>query len=228
MAPRLSTRISIRWNNEPPSEPTITTVMSVGSHFVDLRVNKADQTIDWAFAGRREIVSQDPLQCRWYHVIDSRNVFEPDEGSFTKLPNGDDLETGSMPCSERNNEITPYEEVWRALPVEGAGPHWILQSDHEDSTAFVGCVGGVFIAMQQRRQGGSFAVVKEEFVGVEGQPPRWERRYVSGEFHAQLPSLACRESSTFVGEKVPGTGSSWKMGDEVEMGQRLYKVVAIE
>lgn len=60
MAARLSTRISIRWLPDPPSEPTDTLVMSVGEHYMDLRVTKAETTIDWAMAGQRLILSEKP------------------------------------------------------------------------------------------------------------------------------------------------------------------------
>ena len=60
MTLRLSTRISIKWADDAPSEPTDTIVLSVGDYFMDLRITKADQSIDWAFAGTREILSRDP------------------------------------------------------------------------------------------------------------------------------------------------------------------------
>lgn len=36
--------------------------MSVGNYYVDLRVEKSDETIDWAMAGERIILSQEPCQ----------------------------------------------------------------------------------------------------------------------------------------------------------------------
>jgi len=35
---------------DEPEELTDTLVMNVGGYFMDLRVNKADQSIDWAMA----------------------------------------------------------------------------------------------------------------------------------------------------------------------------------
>lgn len=64
MQVRASTRISIRWPPAPASEPTDTLVLSVGDYYVDLRVTKLDQKIDWALAGQRIVVSEDP---RVYH-----------------------------------------------------------------------------------------------------------------------------------------------------------------
>ena len=58
--PRASTRISIRWPPAPASEPTDTLVLSVGEYYVDLRVRKDDGSIEWALAGLRIVISQDP------------------------------------------------------------------------------------------------------------------------------------------------------------------------
>jgi len=60
MAHRISTRISLRWLPDPPSEPTDTLVFNVGAYFMDLRVLKADTSIDWGMAGERQILSKDP------------------------------------------------------------------------------------------------------------------------------------------------------------------------
>jgi len=60
MAHRISTRISLRWLPDPPSEPTDTLVFNVGDYFMDLRVLKADGSIDWGMAGERQILSKDP------------------------------------------------------------------------------------------------------------------------------------------------------------------------
>ena len=59
---RLSTRVSIKWGSDPPAERTDTLVMSVGENYMDLRVKKADSSIDWAMAGKRLVVSEDPRQ----------------------------------------------------------------------------------------------------------------------------------------------------------------------
>jgi Protein HRI1 len=60
MAHPISTRISLRWVPDPPSEPTDTLVFNVGDYFMDLRVLKADTSIDWGMAGERQIISQNP------------------------------------------------------------------------------------------------------------------------------------------------------------------------
>lgn len=60
MAVRASTRISIRWPPAEASEPTDTLVLSIGDYYVDLRVTKSDQSIDWALAGQRLVLSENP------------------------------------------------------------------------------------------------------------------------------------------------------------------------
>jgi hypothetical protein len=59
---RLSTRVSIKWADNEASEPTDTHVMSIEEYYMDLRVRKADTTIDWAMAGQRLIKSEDPRE----------------------------------------------------------------------------------------------------------------------------------------------------------------------
>jgi hypothetical protein len=60
MSHDISTRISLRWLPDPPTEPTDTLVYNVGNYFVDLRVLKADSSIDWGMAGERQIISKNP------------------------------------------------------------------------------------------------------------------------------------------------------------------------
>jgi hypothetical protein len=60
MVVQLSYRKSLRWVPGEPSEPTSTLVLDVGSFFVDLRILKADGSIDWAMAGRRTVLSSSP------------------------------------------------------------------------------------------------------------------------------------------------------------------------
>ena len=79
MAHQISTRISLRWLPDPPSEPTDTLVFNVGAYFLDLRVLKADRSIDWAMAGERQILSEDPRKPLILLSVDiiSRLVQEP-------------------------------------------------------------------------------------------------------------------------------------------------------
>ncbi|EFX05964.1 hypothetical protein CMQ_4033 [Grosmannia clavigera kw1407] len=225
MTIRLSTRISIRWGDDSPSEPTTTLVMSVDGYFMDLRVNKSDDSVDWAFAGRREIVSQDPLHCRWHHIIDSRHIFDPDEGEFENLSNGDSLETGSMSCPEKGGVVTPYEEVWRSIqPTAGLERGWILQREEDDGSktiTFLGRVGSVFFAMKQQPPSGHLTVRREELQTAEAgsdKAPQWVTKYHSG--NATLPSLANAGLLNFPDELT------WKVGDEVTIQGQLYTVRA--
>ncbi|KAI8677725.1 Protein HRI1 [Fusarium keratoplasticum] len=219
MTLRLSTRISIRWADDAPSEPTDTVVLSVGDYFMDLRITKADQSIDWAFAGTREILSRDPLHCRWNHTIDSRLSFDPDEGKFQPLPNGDDLETGSMPCAEKGNQVTPYEEVWRELqPRHGMNRGWILQGKLGSDDVFLGHYGGIYLAMRQNKQG-VFSVLKEELTNVQGRL-RWKRAYLSGDL--KLPSLSSR------GVISPPEEEKWRVGGTAVFDGQVYQVRALE
>jgi hypothetical protein len=56
----ISTRVSIRWLPDEPSEPTDTLVFNVGLYFVDLRILKSDISIDWGMAGKKDILSESP------------------------------------------------------------------------------------------------------------------------------------------------------------------------
>lgn len=49
---RVSTRLSLRWLPEPPTETTDTLVLNVGDWYVDLRVDKISKKLDWALAGQ--------------------------------------------------------------------------------------------------------------------------------------------------------------------------------
>ncbi|RSM06226.1 hypothetical protein CEP52_005875 [Fusarium oligoseptatum] len=219
MTLRLSTRISIRWAEDAPSEPTDTVVLSVGDYFMDLRITKADQSIDWAFAGTREILSRDPLHCRWNHIIDSRLSFNPDEGKFQPLPNGDDLETGSMPCAEKGNKVTPYEEVWRELqPNHGMNRGWILQGRLGGDDVFLGQYGGIYLAMRQNKEG-VFSVLKEELTNVQGRL-QWKRTYQSGDL--KLPSLSSMSVIS------PPEEETWRVGDKAVFDGMVYHVRALE
>lgn len=56
---RASTRISIRWLPDPAAEDTDTLVLSVGGYYVDLRVHKIKDNIDWLLSGERIVDSND-------------------------------------------------------------------------------------------------------------------------------------------------------------------------
>ncbi|EED14839.1 hypothetical protein TSTA_043140 [Talaromyces stipitatus ATCC 10500] len=160
---RASTLISVQWPPEPVSEGPDTLVLSVGTYYVDLRVNRHDGSIYWTLAGRRIVVSEDPRKVKFTHEIDShkphRNASSDetddedeeeeevaDEGEFTKLPNGDDLEIGEMPAPHLGGKVAAYREIWRELKIgfddndddddddddggddAGKGACWVLES----------------------------------------------------------------------------------------------------
>ena len=60
MPVRASTLISVQWPPEPVSAGPDTLVLSVGTYYVDLRMNRDDGSIYWALAGRRIVVSEEP------------------------------------------------------------------------------------------------------------------------------------------------------------------------
>ncbi|KAH8595740.1 hypothetical protein B0O99DRAFT_594491 [Bisporella sp. PMI_857] len=213
----VSTRISIRWLPDPPSEPTETLVFNVGSYFLDLRVLKSNSSIDWAMAGERQVISTSPLKCRWIHHIDSNSAHAvPDEGQFSKLPNGDDLETGSMPCPERGGEVTPYEEVWRKIsPSLGSDISWILQRVG-GGKCWVGRIGGGFMVLQQGEKG--FGARREEWDEASGE---WTRKYELGDLEECL-SMVNFGARVFDGEEA------WKVGETVAVLGSDYLVKAFE
>jgi hypothetical protein len=237
MSFRLSTRISIKWGDEAPSEPTDTLVLTVGSYYMDMRIKKSDKGIDWAFAGTKEITSQSPstyyqpapngtsysqrhalVRCRWHHVIDSRGSSDVDEGVSEDLPNGDELERGSMASPEHGNKVLPYEEVWRMLqPTSRDGFAWILQGQIGDCTRFLGKGGGHFLAMEQSSNG-HFHLRREVLEGSQGQNG-WAVKYnIDGD---TLPSPGRMGPSWYEGE------STWTVGDVITVEGMTYHVRSV-
>ena len=60
MKPEALERISIRWLPDPTYEDTKTIALNVGGYFMDLRVTKDTPSIEWAQAGERTILKEDP------------------------------------------------------------------------------------------------------------------------------------------------------------------------
>lgn len=199
--PTISERVSFRWTPNPPSEPTITLVVtSPGGYFVDVRVLKPTasepKSLQWAFAGRasHETVNG-KSKGSWVHLVDSKHPsgFE-DSGVFEDLPNGDSLEKGAM-MDDVSGVVRDYEEVWhdyvadppRFRVMEGSG----------------GGVRGFFILMAQYALG----IVKdaENRIGVSKwveESGEWQRVFNYGDLQNHLPS----PSSTAGLEPPP---SSW-------------------
>ena len=123
------------------------------------------------------------MKCKWTHTIDSRGYTDPDIGSFEKLPNGDDLETGTMACPEKDNALTQYEEVWRELPVPEDAPAWILESGGGDDKIFIGRTAGFFMSFRQK-QDGTYSARREDW---SESASKWQPKYLVGD--QDLPSM---------------------------------------
>ncbi|KAG9945990.1 hypothetical protein KCU85_g6902, partial [Aureobasidium melanogenum] len=214
MVVQLSYRKSLRWIPGEPSELTSTLVLDVGNYFVDLRMLKADSSIDWAMAGKRTILSSSPLKCQWSKEICSQNTEAHDDiGEFEDLPNGDALEKGSMPNPDNNDEVQAYEEVWGSIEVEASDqPAWILRSKDESGITYVGKVGDWFQVLR-KKEDGIFSVLREQ--RVEG---RWVKRYAVGE---ELPSMVDLGEGTF-------SPAGWQQDKDVQVGGVTYTVYALE
>jgi hypothetical protein len=182
------------------------------------------------------------------HELDSHNAFESvDCGTFVSLPNGDDLETGVMPCPDiPGAPETEYEEVWRELPFregpDGAkkGLSWVLESDDEEpngengeitvTKTFIGRIWGTYLALRQtqthtRQQGSSGTLVKKSGADVSARREEWEsgwkEKYVVGASAGGLPSML----AGFEGE---GQGP-WRIpGEKVKVQGDTYIVRAFE
>lgn len=183
------------------------------------------------------------------HELDSNNSFEDvDCGTFVSLPNGDDLETGSMSRPDRPGApVTEYEEVWRELPFRegpdgpGKGISWVLESDNGDlsevegevtmTKTFLGRIWGTYLALQQsqtqtRRKtlSGDWSISKS---GTEVSARReewdagWKERYVVGANARDLPSMV-------VGLNGTNEGSWRKVGSRVVVDGKWYIVRAYE
>ncbi|GFF79383.1 hypothetical protein IFM61392_08534 [Aspergillus lentulus] len=241
----LSTRISLRWVPDPAFENTDTIVLSLLGWYVDLRVDKSTGKIDWAIAGQRIVDSQEPLRVLFTHAIESHNAFEAvDCGTFTQLPNGDDLEIGSMPRWDLPGKpVREYEEVWRELPFRegpegpGRGVSWVLEArggergvSRKDgcmvTRVFIARIWGTFVALRQEQMhsgGDSEAVVndgrevsarREEWNSTTG----WKTKYVLGPDADKLPSMTTIDT---------GDGD-WSVGSEVIVNGQPYIVRAFE
>lgn len=214
MVVQLSYRKSLRWVPGEPSEPTSTLVLDVGNYFVDLRILKANSSIDWAMAGKRTILSSSPLKCQWTKEICSQNTEAHDDiGEFEDLPNGDALEKGSMPNPDNNDEVQAYEEVWGSIEVPSSDqPAWVLRSKDGNGITYIGKVGDWFQVLR-KRDDGTFSVLREE--KVEG---KWIKRYAVGE---ELPSMTGQGEVAFSPE-------SWQQDTDVRVEGVTYTVYALE
>ncbi|KAJ5341516.1 hypothetical protein N7541_010640 [Penicillium brevicompactum] len=245
---RFSTRISIRWLPEAPQENTDTIVMSVKDWYLDLRMEKDTGNIDWAIAGQRIVESQEPLRVSFSHELDSHDAFESiDCGTFVSLPNGDDIETGTMPRPDiPGTPETEYEEVWRELPFregpEGSqkGLSWVLESADEDvekegeatiTKTFIGRIWGTYLALQQvqtlkkEKDSTGNMVVNKSGADVSARREEWDSgwkvKYAVGGSSDTLPSMVG-------GFEKEITGSLKVTGEKVFVQGKPFVVRAYE
>ena len=131
--PTITTRISIAWLPDPPSEPTSTLVLSTpNGRFVDIRltlslthpsdIGACSLELANAGTGTYGVDNDGRKWGRWTHEIDSRPGFsvgekdvEEDMGWMRTLGNGDTLEEGRMKDSQ--GVLRDYEEIWRTTPI---------------------------------------------------------------------------------------------------------------
>lgn len=178
------------------------------------------------------------------HDIDSNNNFNvSDPCPFIPLPNGDDLETGTMSRPDvPGAPLTDYEEVWRYLsPISGgqmSSPPvaWILESDDGDglvgqrraNKTFLGRIGDRYLALRQEQthttgpdwqakiSGGEVSARSEVWCG-----DHWEQKHILGSGQHSLPSMS--RDFDLVDQ------ASWeKVGQRVVVGGRRYIVRAFE
>ncbi|GAA5981869.1 hypothetical protein JCM10908_004644 [Rhodotorula pacifica] len=176
MEPLVSERAYIDWL--PAGEPAVRdederviVIQGRTGFYLDVRCRRgesgAGDTLTWATAGWKTFQpveeGQDP-RARFTAIFDSNRLQPgsasaachvdtaapddpPDEGSFSTLPNGDVLERGEMRRPE-TGIVTPYEELWRRLPLtcgDGSAPARVLmlesvEPDPNEKT-FCGRVG---------------------------------------------------------------------------------------
>jgi len=184
---------------------------------VDLRILKADTSIDWGMAGKKDTLSESPLQFRFNKSLDSRAPSAPDIGTFVRLPNGDDLETGSMANPDNGGKVTDYEEIWRDVkPKPGGKKAWIIESVDEGTKAFLGKIGGGLLAVTQGKKG--YGARSEEW-DAEGK--KWTVKYEVGDVDG-VPSFVGSSKAEFDRE------DGWNVGEKVEVKGREFVVLALE
>ncbi|KAK5796691.1 hypothetical protein VI817_005975 [Penicillium citrinum] len=249
-----TTRVSLRFLPDPPSETTDTIVLSVGEYYLDLRMDKKSGAIDWGMAGTNvaENPNETPLKISFTRELDSLNeIGMVDVARFSPLPNGDDLEEGEMPHPDLpGSPMTAFEEVWRNLPFregpEGSktGISWILESDDEGLTKteqeaevsvtklFFGRIWGTYLAFQQvqthSRQKDANGVLTLKRTGSEVSARREEWNGAGWEEKYIVGPVASSVPSMKSGFEGEGKGS-WRVpGEKVLIDGRSFIVRAFE
>jgi hypothetical protein len=189
---------------------------------------------------------------KFTHEIDSHTTDEckedggeevADEGLFTKLPNGDDLEVGEMPAPHLGGKVAPYREVWRELSIghesgdddgdKGDQTCWMLESlnTEKQKRTFYCRVGRFFLALRRtERQISDRNEVEVEFSGIRQEETRsqadgdreWIMKYSIG---TEVDDMFHMSTTEFVLENMTSGGSSWKMDDQVAVKNKKDGVV---
>lgn len=179
------------------------------------------------------------MKVKFTHSIDSHHLDKesddagvpPDVGDFTKLPNGDDLETGEMPAPHLGGKVMPYEEIWRefdpnAVEDNTRASHgdsnlnltaWILESiDQQEATeqksrassskSFYARIGKYFVALRQMTS--SFSAIRQDFDLTKGS---WKTKHTIGNV-AGMPTMETEDLGN------DSNASTWKAGDRVTIG----------
>jgi hypothetical protein len=159
-----------------------------------------------------------------------------DCGSFTTLPSGDELETGSMPRTDLPGGapvMTQYEEVWRELQFregpEGPqrGVSWILESEGEEEEekekeevqtmkTFIARIWGTYMVLQQP-QTYTYTYTRTEIPQIQqGKSSSVIKKTARGEVSARLEewdsSLGCWKAKYILGPKGNGLPSLMSSG----------------
>lgn len=142
----------------------------------------------------------------------------PDTGRFTKLSNGDDLETGEMPNPDAGGKVMAYEEIWRELDWRTGRTevNWILESKTENPKTMYAKVGRFYLVARKTvtDERAVFAALRQDLNIESGQ---WTTRHEIGDT-AELVRLADSGSNN---DTV-----KWKVGDEIAFGFGQYIVRA--
>lgn len=158
-----------------------------------------------------------------------------DEGEFTKLPNGDDLEVGEMPAPHRGGKVSPYREVWRELKVgfnddddasKGKETCWVLESLNATQKRTFYCrVGKFFLALRRTEKDDDGKKVEVEFSAIRQEEVRtgtggkeWTTKYSIGKEVDDMFNMSTE--SEFVLENVNGDGLAWNVDGQVAVKSR--------
>ncbi|KAL1310651.1 hypothetical protein AAFC00_000919 [Neodothiora populina] len=215
MSVQLTTRKSLRWVPDEPSEPTSTLVFDIGTYFIDLRVNKHDSSIDWGMAGKKATLSEKPLKFQWTKEICSMGTEASDDiAEFEIFDNGDAFEKGEMPNPANGNKVQAFEEVWGDMPITSSEqPAWVLRRKDEDAITYIGRIADHYQVLRKDTKG-NFMALREESVGG-----TWQPQYAIG--GGNLPSIRALGEQAF-------DARSWSVGNDIEVDGRSYSVLAVE